>query len=334
MSPQPNQKRSKWLKVVLGVGISVACLAVIASKVNIDELIRALTHFQWPYLLSGVACLAAGYAFRVLRWVLILRATGAAVGFKGCLAPFLGAIALNNVLPFRMGDVVRALVFPVSMGIRKTVAATSLVVERLIDLLTLLVCLVAGLFAIRSLEIPVAIKDFAVTLAILGGGAFVAGVLLSGMLARYVESYSTRVSNAKLHKLLLVIAELLKSFEQMSRPKVTASLLLVSVFVWIAESGLFYFVLLGFGFQAGMLTALLVMSLATLSTLVPSSPGYVGPFHLATFTAISLVGGDMALAGSYAILVHLALWVSTTAAGAVSIALRPDLFRMARAASL
>lgn len=333
MSPQSNPIRSQWLKFSLGVGISIACVAAIASKVNVDELMQALARFNWPLLLAGLISLAVGYVFRVLRWMLILNATGARVSFSNCLAPFLGAIALNNVLPFRMGDVVRALVFPASMGIRKTVATSSLVVERLIDLLTLLACLVAGLYAIRSVDVPTAIKDSAVSLAILGGGVFIAGVLLSGVLANYVEQISTRSANPKMRKLMLMLAELLRSFEQMSRPKVILSLLLVSIFVWIGESGLFYFVLVGFGFQTTPLTALLVMSLATLSTLVPSSPGYVGPFHLAAFTAISLVGGDMALAGSYAILVHLTLWISTTAAGAVTIALRPDLFRMARAAS-
>jgi hypothetical protein len=75
------------------------------------------------------------------------------------------------------------------------------------------------------------------------------------------------------------------------------------------------------------------MSIATLSTLVPSSPGYVGPFHLAAFTAVSLIGGTAAQAGSFAVLAHLALWLPTTAAGAIAILFRPELFRSARKVS-
>lgn len=107
-------------------------------------------------------------------------------------------------------------------------------------------------------------------------------------------------------------------------------MLLVSMLVWVGEAGLFYFVLLGTGVEGTAIIALLVMSVATLSTLVPSSPGYVGPFHLAAFTAISLVGGTATQAGSYAVIVHLALWLPTTLAGAIAIWIRPSLFKAAK----
>jgi glycosyltransferase 2 family protein len=129
------------------------------------------------------------------------------------------------------------------------------------------------------------------------------------------------------------VAGLLRGFEAMSRPRVLALTLLISMLVWVGESGMFYFVMRGFGLEATPVMALLVMAIATLSTLVPSSPGYVGPFHLAAFTAISLVGGTAAQAGSYAVLSHLALWLPTTLAGALAILSRPELFRAARRAS-
>ena len=88
------------------------------------------------------------------------------------------------------------------------------------------------------------------------------------------------------------------------------------------------------GLNATVIIALLVMSMATIATLVPSSPGYVGPFHLAAFTAISLVGGTSSQAGSYAIIVHLALWASTTLAGAIAIWLRPNLFSTAKSEAI
>jgi uncharacterized membrane protein YbhN (UPF0104 family) len=73
------------------------------------------------------------------------------------------------------------------------------------------------------------------------------------------------------------------------------------------------------------------MAITTLSTLVPSSPGYVGPFHLAAFTAVSMLGGSDAQAASFAVLVHLALWIPTSLVGALAIWSRPQLFRAARA---
>ncbi|WP_325437351.1 lysylphosphatidylglycerol synthase transmembrane domain-containing protein [Pseudomonas nitroreducens] len=322
--------RRRWAKHVVGVGVTLICLIVLLRQINVQEIGEALRSFQWVFLLPGLAFLASGYAFRILRWVLILRAGGTSIGFKGCASPFLGSIALNNVLPLRLGDVVRALVFPEAMGIARTTATSSLVVERLMDLVTLLICFAVGLLAIRTVAIPVFIMDTAISLTVMGGGCLVVALLLSPLLARQLALHAAKVDSPKIRRVLTLLAELAGGVQMMSRPSMMLRVVLVSFLVWVGESGLYYFVLQGLGMTASPIAAMLVMSLATLSTLAPSSPGYIGPFHLAAYTAVSLVGGDSAIAGSYAVLVHLALWVPTTFVGAIVIWLSPQLFRMAR----
>jgi len=327
-----GKAKGGWFKHIIGLAITVLCVVVIAKRVNYHEVLDALEHFHWPYLILGIAFLAFGYCLRILRWSMLLGATGAPVTFRNCVAPFLGSIALNNVLPLRLGDLVRALVFPTAMGVSKTTATSSLVMERLIDLMTLLCCLAIGLFAIRTATVPPMIANSAVTLAIGGGITLALGLLFSGPIARLLARQAT-TRGGRTAKVLTTAAELFDGFAAMARPQVLGLVFLVSMLVWVGESGLFYFVMLGFGLPATPLMALLVMAIATLSTLVPSSPGYVGPFHLAVFAAISLVGGTAAQAGSYAVLCHLALWLPTTLAGAVAIWSRPGLFRNARSAS-
>ncbi len=154
MTQKSQTKERRWIKHVIGGGITLICLIAIFRLVKFSEVMEALEHFQWRYLILGILSLGFGYAVRIFRWSVMLSATGTHVGFKNCAAPFLGAIALNNVLPLRLGDVVRALVFPYAMGVTKTAATTSLVVERLIDLVTLLACLALGVLAIQTIEVP------------------------------------------------------------------------------------------------------------------------------------------------------------------------------------
>lgn len=334
-SVAPDNRRKKWGKQVIGVLATLACLLFIANRINFAEVGEAIRHFQWPFLLLGIASLAADYGLRIFRWSIMLRAASAETAtFGNCSAPFLGSIALNNVLPLRLGDVVRALVFPKAMGVNRTTATSSLVMERLVDLMTLLACLAIGLFAVKTVNIPVTIRDTAISLTVLGGIALAAGLALSGVLARYLESRAQirrqATGDDRMAKLLTTIAELLRGFQSMSRPRTLILLFLISMLIWAFESGLFFFTLLGLGMNASPAMALMVMSLATLATLAPSSPGYVGPFHLAAFAAISLMGGTSAQAGSYAVIAHLALWVPTTLAGAVAIGFRPELFRAVR----
>jgi uncharacterized protein (TIRG00374 family) len=334
MSEADSNKRKSggWVKHAIGLAITVLCVAAIAKRVDYREVLDALEHFHWPYLVLGIAFLGAGYSLRIFRWSILLGATGAPVTFGNCVAPFLGSIALNNVLPLRLGDLVRALVFPTAMGVSKTTATSSLVMERLIDLMTLLCCLAIGLFAIRTATVPPMIANSAVTLAIVGGVTLALGLLFSGPIARLLERQAA-TRTGRMATVLATVAELFNGFAAMARPQVLVLVFVISMLVWVGESGLFYFVMIGFGLPATPLMALLVMAIATLSTLVPSSPGYVGPFHLAVFAAISLVGGTATQAGSYAVLCHLALWLPTTLAGSVAIACRPGLFRNARRAS-
>ena len=334
MTQDEPRKERRWIKHVIGGGITVICLGAIFRLVKVSEVMDALQHFQWHYLLLGVLSLAFGYAVRIIRWSVMLSATGKPVDFKNCAAPFLGAIALNNVLPLRLGDVVRALVFPGAMGVTKTAAATSLIVERLIDLVTLLACLALGVLAIETLEIPESLRKSAVILALLGGIVLAIGFFFSDSFSKLFSRWGSEDANAKgsvkLRQILRTIAGLFESFDVMSRPKILVLMLALSMLVWTGEAGLFYFALCGLGLDASPLMALLVMAIATLSTLAPSSPGYVGPFHLAAFTAVTLIGGTAAQAGSYAVIVHLALWVPTTVVGALAIWSRPALFKAAR----
>ncbi|MFT0521178.1 lysylphosphatidylglycerol synthase transmembrane domain-containing protein [Pseudomonas faucium] len=333
MTAVTQGKQKRWISHAIGGVVTLVCLFAIAHLVNFSEVMDALEHFRWHYLVMGIASLAFGYAVRIFRWSVMLSATSGAVGFKNCAAPFLGAIALNNVLPLRLGDVIRALVFPNAMGVTKTVATTSLVVERLIDLVTLVACLALGILAVNTLDIPAAVKQTALTLALLGGVALALGFFFSGAFGRLFQAWGDeqRASNVppKLQQIFRTLGGLFESFEVMSRPRVLGLMLVLSMLVWVGEAGLFYFALLGLGLDASPLMALLVMAIATLSTLAPSSPGYVGPFHLAAFTAVSLIGGTSAQAGSYAVIVHLALWLPTTIAGALAILSRPALFKAA-----
>ncbi|MDL2409391.1 lysylphosphatidylglycerol synthase transmembrane domain-containing protein [Rhizobium calliandrae] len=334
MNKTANGKKMAWVRHVVGAGITLICIAAIVRQINAKDVLDAIAHFRWVYLIFGIASLTADYALRILRWSIMLRAAAVPASFKNCAAPFLGSITLNNILPLRLGDVVRALVFPRAIGANKTTAASSLVMERLIDLMTLLLCLTLGLTAATAVAIPPSLIETAVLLAVAGGLVLSFGFLFSGSLAQFFKRLGQRpvvgARSGLLSKISTGLGGLFGSFEAMSRPAVLAELMLISMLIWVGEAGLFYFVLLGFGAEAGIGTAVLVMALATLSTLVPSSPGYIGPFHLAAFFAISLTGGSTVLAGSYAVLVHLALWIPTTLVGAVAMWTSPALFRAAR----
>lgn len=326
-SSQPSMRHGKsWKKNAIGILISVACLGFISWRIDVDQFVKAIASFQWVWLLVGLCSLAVGYTVRIVRWSSLLRAAGVRVTPAKCAAPFLGSIALNNILPMRLGDVVRALVFPAAIGVGRTVATGSLVMERLVDLMTLLVCLMLGLLATSGAQLPEWLIGTTVSLAIAGSVVLALVFFFSGWLSRWVGRTARSPATSKRERIQHAFRDLLVGFDAMSRLPVLLTLFALSMLVWAGEAGLFWSVLRGFGLEASAGAAMVVMAIATLSTLVPSSPGYVGPFHLAAFAAVAMLGGTPAQAASFAVLAHLGVWLPTTLAGALAILFNPQLF--------
>ena len=316
-----------YKKYLLGFGVTAVCLYIFIQQVKVSEVIDALMDFKWPYLGMGLISLFVGYALRISRWNIMLSYSGNNSTFKKCSAPFLGSIAINNLLPLRLGDVFRALIFPDSMGVPKTIAATSIVLERVIDLLTLLAYLALGVYSIEKIKVPTKLVETSTIVAAVCVGVLFFCLLFSRTLGDYFERLEKNSANwLGLKKIYGLFGRTLKGLRTMCRPKALLLLLGISLLLWGGEAGLFYFISAGLGMESTPIGALLVMSIATLSTLLPSTPGYVGTFHLAAYTAITLIGGTPQQAGSFAVIVHLALWVPTTLAGIVAIIFSPSLF--------
>lgn len=324
--------RGKWPSVhrTLGVVISIICLWLVLRKVDLDELPRTLSQLDWRFVALGIGSLAFGYAIRIHRWAVMLRAAGTRVDSMACAAPFLGSITLNNVFPFRAGDVVRALVFPSSLGVRRTTAAASLLLERLLDLLTLLLGLGIGLSLSTRVGLPQWLGKSVIVLSLLGGAGLLVVVacdsVFGNTLANMQKTAESR-GRCRMTAVLNVAGDLIRSLGRMSRRSTMLLLLALSIAVWAGEAGLFWALLEGYGIHGGIAAALLVMAMATLSTLVPSSPGYVGPFHLAAFSAVTMLDASSAQAASFAVLAHLGVWLPTTLAGGIAILLNPGLFK-------
>lgn len=317
-------------RLLVGVLVTLLCLLALTHQLKFRDLKSSLRLFDWKYVILGLIILAAGYGLRIFRWSFILRGMSSSVNFGQCAAPFLGSVALNNLLPFRMGDGVRAIVYPRRMGIRSSAGLSSLLLERVLDLVVLLLYFSIGVLNVGVIAVPGYILNSAYLLLSICGFLIVILLLLqhrrSRSLILRIQSGESRLA-IKFSSLLLDSLDDLKSIFNF-RSLLTITFL--SMCVWLGESGLFYFVLRGFGLSATIPIAILVTAIVSISTMVPSLPGYVGPFDLAAFLSISILGGSAAQSASFALIAHLALWLPTTVVGLVAIGSDYRFFRGAK----
>ena len=320
----------KVVRFLMGLSVTFLCLYIISRHVEISEIQIAFISFDWITLLYGLACLAVDYLIRVYRWAYILRAMGARITTKECAGPFLGSIALNNVLPFRAGDGVRAFFYPKKMKIKTSMGLSSLMWEKIFDLVVLILMLYVGLIGLGQENLPKSLERSAWFVVFI---LLVISILLFSIQTVHVKSLLTHlesVRNKNLARLGKYFVQFQKDLALLYNTRHLSSLMTISLLIWVAESGIGYFILRGFGLSVSMTDALLFMSLATISTLVPSSPGYVGLFDLAVIASANLLGATVGQGISIALVLHLTLWFPTTFAGLVAVLKDLTFFREAR----
>jgi hypothetical protein len=307
--------------VKLGLGLLISALFLYATLATVPfaKVAEAMGNAKPQWIAASLGCVLLAYLLKIYRWTVMLRSLGGDVSLTDTATPFLGGIAFNNVLPLRAGDVIRVVAFQRFTGVPASGQLGTLLLERLLDLFVLMTFLFAtvSFWRITALDETLLagarFAALAVAAAIL---MFVAAPRPIGLIVRWAEKRLPKLRRAG--EALLRLSEALAT---LSRPLFLARVTLISLFAWLAEGGAFLMVGLALGVAPTVPAALLAVSIGTLSTIIPSSPGYVGTFHYFTAKAVSAFGAGQVGSAAYAILIHALLWLSTTASGFLLLAL-------------
>jgi hypothetical protein len=89
----------------------------------------------------------------------------------------------------------------------------------------------------------------------------------------------------------------------------------ISVVAWMMEGAVFAFTLWSLNIPVAWPAAWLALAAATLATLLPSSPGYVGTFDYFASLGLTAYGAGRSAAAAFAVLAHLIIWLPVTFAG-------------------
>ncbi|MEW5720403.1 MAG: lysylphosphatidylglycerol synthase transmembrane domain-containing protein [Chloroflexota bacterium] len=288
----------------IGLVISAVCLYFAFQGIQFDKLLDALRGIEWVWMLIAAFFFFVSYAGRVFRWQLLFYPQKPRWD-KTFYALNIGYF-LSNLLPARLGDIIRAYLIGDIENVGKARALSTVVVERLSDGLT--VVLLVAVTALFVPNIPNEARQGAVGVAATGisGVAFL--LVLSfqkerGMnLLRRLTAPMPFLQNPKLWGAL---ESLIDGFAILRSPREIFGVALWSVFVWLTGGIIYWVVMRAMNLDLALAAAFLVMLVTSLVVVVPSSPGYIGVFHYAAqLTLTSVFGVEKSAALSYAIVVH------------------------------
>ncbi|KPC49381.1 lysylphosphatidylglycerol synthase transmembrane domain-containing protein [Amantichitinum ursilacus] len=322
-TPPPKPRKSK-LRPLIGAVIALAFVWLIGRNVNPGELLQAFATANPMDVLAALVLFGIGYALRIARWQTMLKPARPEISWWRCAGPFMASFAANNVLPLRAGDVLRAFGFNQRLGVSPGGVLATLFVERLLDLLLLLVMLGVAL-ALFGLE--------AASFAGVGAG-FLLGVALAILillvfpqafapLARAVVAMIGRFAPRIAARLRAEVDLGLRTLAQLAKGGTMLRLLALSLGAWLCEGCVYWFAALALADLSHPAAAWLALPVGTLATLIPSTPGYVGTFDYFARHAMTTLGNAATPATAFALLVHLLLWLPPTLMGGLYLIIRP-----------
>lgn len=310
--------RRALARAALGIAISLIAGWLVLRSVDLASAADVLRTANPAWIAVMVVTVFLDVAARGARWRVLL-APIASIPYRRVLGyTYIGYLA-NNVLPARLGELVRSHSLGEKEGVARTTVLGTVVVERVVD--TVIVVAIASVsvlvLSIRGVMTSAVLLGLAfAALLVLGLGIGVAAHRLPG--ADRVAAYVARWPR------LIALGRLLREgLAVVAHPRTLAGALLWSVIAWTASICTFLAAGQSIGIELTVAQGALLSSGVALATIVPSGPGYLGTFELTVVGICSLFGIDRDTAFAMGLLVHVMILAETSVGGAVAyVALR------------
>lgn len=345
-APAPPARGKIWPKLVLSLLPAAAIVWVMRSGslpiVPRSEDFARVAGWTIP---AGVAVWTVSYVIRLARWYCLL-APVQEVDLRTVMRVNSVGLSLIALLPFRMGEVARPLMIRRSPRLTFWAASGTIAGERIIDALSVSVFLLLGLGIARPrADLPDHIGKLPIHVAIVPRAAFVSALIFSSacvvMAVFYFwRAWARRVTEAVVGVVSLDLARWGASkIEQMAEGlgflaygRYAVLYLLATAAYWVLNAGLFWVLACGCGLgQIGYFGSAATMGVVALGILLPATPGFFGPFQLATYAGLAmyLAPDQVNTQGAvYAFLAYVLPIGLTTLAGVVGAAAKPGALLM------
>lgn len=292
----------KRVQFWIGIAISLVCLVAIYMVIDVDQLADALRSADPAAILVMASGQIIFLLIRAWRWRVIL---GGEAGYLRLLHAQNIGYLVTSLLPFRLGDLVRCYLVGREPGISVGQALSTVVIERVIDMMVILVLF--GTAAPLSPGIP---SELA-TAGTLIGAATLIGFILLVLAARvrhqaieFVERLMGRLRVSNIALWSNRVRSLLDGLSILTSWKRFVPVMALSVMLWATIVLAYWGGLKGFWTEATLPASVITLCAAAFGVAAPSSPGFVGVFHGSVMLGLSVSPATPEQATGFAIVYH------------------------------
>ena len=292
----------RYGQFILGILISLAAIAGIGLLIDPHDILSVLATANLLEVILGASAIVLYMFLRVVRWQYLLNNT---VSLWQLFHIQNIGYMLTQLLPFRVGDVARAVLVGRQEQATTSQGILTMGVERMLDMLLMLLLLPLTLHKVPAL--PAWMQNAAWSSAVLLATAVFILILIIKYrpvvlrITSHILSFAPFLDKAvwqqRLDNLLTDLSSLLTWRKWLT-------LVLLTLITWGPIIVAYTRIMRAVKLQPTWETAVFVMCVGAFSVAAPSSPGQIGVFHAGVTAAMALLGQPVAQSAALALLYH------------------------------
>ena len=268
--------------------VSLILIYLCIRNIDFKQSISLLKNADLTLIVLGVSIYICSYLVRGFRWDYILAPLKKMKIFQSFYYLVFGFF-MNNILPLRLGEFVRAIVAGKKLEISRSGVFATIVVERLMDIIIFIISFF--LIAMFVPNIPNWLQKSFVLCAVIFGLMFVVLFFMSKDEEKFLKllyKFHLPLKITEIIKsLFLKFASGLKFFQN---KKLFSIVFITSIFIWIIESYAYKTLFLAFGLQVSAIQCLFVIVTTGIATMIPTAPGFIGAIESVGMVTLGIFG--------------------------------------------
>ncbi|MBP1711717.1 MAG: hypothetical protein H6Q49_1919 [Deltaproteobacteria bacterium] len=290
-------------KLIFGIVLGIVLIYFSVRGIDFNETLLHLKKIHLGYAALSLFFIVLMQALRSYRWGVILQPMAKIDQLTLFSVTSVGFLAIAAI-PARIGELARPYLISNKSSIKMSSAFGTIVVERVLDSLSVLTITIAVLLLqdLPSWMIKSGILFFAITMLII---AFIIILVWQRETAVKIIDRILQLLPGKLsQKVMSVIHHFIDGFQVITDVKRLLYLLFLSMVVWVVDAAVIYSMFLAFSFDLPIVAAFVIMIILIAGIAIPTAPGFIGNWHYACILGLGLFGIAKPEAFSFALVYH------------------------------
>jgi uncharacterized protein (TIRG00374 family) len=311
-SSKPSRRKiPSWLPQALGYTTSAVCLLWVLHDYPLRDLKEAIQDLDWKWIGIAVVSDLVVYIVHGWRWNTLLTPVARLGFWRTVQAIYIGLFA-NEVLPLRVGELIRCYLLTHWNNLRLSLGFASAAVERVIDGFWLLVSFVITATLVKGMP-----EDLTIFVQIIGALLVIGTIAAVWLVSRKREAHVV-VEEGRWSATFRHVVE---GLQLMGNRRTLALTVLISLLYLALQMFSVYALMRAFKTDFSFWVAAGVLTIVRFATVIPNAPGNIGVINIATVMALRLFDVRTTDAKTFSIILFGSLTLPLLIGGAIATAL-------------